>query len=1401
LQSNIWYSFVSPEETLLKQFLLEDFRDYFMEDSVGRVIIIIMTFILALITPPALAVNRALSLDGDGDYVEMEDSEALNSISSQMTMEAWIRPTAFPENWIHILYKGDKFAEWASNRSYCLQLNSSGSIHLSSAPSGEEQVFLNSPSGLIVLNTWYHIAGIIDARSGVMRIFLNGIEVASQSFWKSIHVSALPLQIGWSHEQSHASFAGQIDEVRIWNIARTPKEIRATMFKTLRGDEIGLIGYWRFEGEDEEVIDATKNQNHGKMFGDAKLVAMELPMNPEQMVISDTLLVQAWKQLEFKTGALKLAITAQRSPMVAGLTPLTVIIEISDSANQVLFRQKHAEGEMLLWSVPDDFEGDVRIMAHQTDSAGKKRTGETIVSTRHLQTGKPSTANFKRKEFWRNYKYIDGLVDNRVTCLLEAKDGSLWVGTWSRGLSRFDGQTWMTFNKENSSVGNAISALLQTQEGKIWAGSTDEGLSYYDGSAWMKLPESEGKSVSSLLQSKDGTLWLGTTWGKTEVLGLFHYDGQTWRHITTEDGLANNVIYCLLQTQEGTLWAGTYGGLSYYDGQRWRTITPEEGFPGEWIEALFQTRDGRLWVGTYGQGLFCYDGQKWQRITTDDGLANNNVTSITQTQDGILWVGTQGGLSYYNGQSWHTLIRDDGLAGNNVLSVVQTQDGTLWVGTREGLSRCDRKQWQIFTLGSQLADNYVGTLLRAQDDSIWIGVSGSEGGGLYRYHGQSCQRFTPEDGLADDDILSLSQTRDGAIWIGTNGSGLCRYDGKQWVTFTTKDGLASDDVGAVLQTQDEKLWVCNVSWPNGGLNCYDGQNWYRLAEARTTIRSLLETRDGALWVGTLLWYSGGLMRYTSGTTADGKEWQRFTTEDGLAANNISALLQTSADVLWVGTDNGLSRYEGPLDSLDALWDKSRWTTFTEKDGLIGRMIHSLFQTEDGKLWIGTEEGGLNIYDGKCFQCINTEDGLPGNAVRSIVQAEDNALWIGTTNGIARLVPNKTPPHSTIQRVIADDARIDNPKGKIQLSGPVKYLLIEYRGITFNTRRGGLKYFTQLVGVDDVWRKPTNDERVEYVNLKPGDYTFKMQAVDRYLNYSAIANLTFTVVPPFYMRTIFLVPTVSSGTILLVTLMLLAITFVKHRRRIHAYERLAVQELQDANRVQMSLMPEVALPIDGVEVAGKCVPANTVSGDFFDYLQSKSKNEIGLVVADVTGKAMKGAMNAVLADGVLRMAAKAQEQLSPASLMAELNDVLKMSMEWGMNITMVIGVIDAESKTLTLANAAHHAYPLLLRNGEVQTFKTGGLPLGMKAGVQYTEEQLPLQTGDMLVLMTDGIIEAQDGAENYYSDSGRLEETILRFTQDMSAEAMVEAILNDAMEFGGDKAQRDDDMTVVVAKIQ
>jgi len=283
---------------------------------------------------------------------------------------------------------------------------------------------------------------------------------------------------------------------------------------------------------------------------------------------------------------------------------------------------------------------------------------------------------------------------------------------------------------------------------------------------------------------------------------------------------------------------------------------------------------------------------------------------------------------------------------------------------------------------------------------------------------------------------------------------------------------------------------------------------------------------------------------------------------------------------------------------------------------------------------------------------------------------------------------------------------------------------------------------------------------------------------------------------------FLLPTVGLGTILLLVSIVSATAYFKHRRRIRAYERAAAKELQDARQMQMSLMPQTAPPIEGVEIAGRCVPANTVGGDFFDYLQSERQNEVGLVVADVTGKGLKGAMNAVMTDGILRAKAEEMAMFSPGLLMTKINGILKARTERLMNVTMIIGMIDAKTKTLTLANAGHHVLPIIFRGSNIQQLQVKGFfPLGVIEGTQYNEEKFQLQSGDVLILMTDGIIEAQDKENQLYSDSGRLEKTISQFASNLSAEEMVEAILNDAINFGGDKSTRDDDMTVVVAKVE
>ena len=267
---------------------------------------------------------------------------------------------------------------------------------------------------------------------------------------------------------------------------------------------------------------------------------------------------------------------------------------------------------------------------------------------------------------------------------------------------------------------------------------------------------------------------------------------------------------------------------------------------------------------------------------------------------------------------------------------------------------------------------------------------------------------------------------------------------------------------------------------------------------------------------------------------------------------------------------------------------------------------------------------VSRYDGKAFQTLTRDDGLTGGSVRDIFEDKDGNPWFGILSGLVRYCQ----PVVEIDRVIADRRYDIGRKHASPLTLPttVGLVVIEFHGRSFKTRSEAMVYRYRLNGYDTDW-KNTKNQRVEYQDLPRGNYTFEVLAVGRNLVYSEMpARVTLNVVPPFYLWASFLGPTVGSGAILLLISAISTVAFVKRRIQVRAYDRAAVAKL----RMQMSLMPEVAPQIDGIEIAGRCVPANTVNGDFFDYLESAHSNEIGLVVADVMGKAMKG----VMTDGIL-----------------------------------------------------------------------------------------------------------------------------------------------------------------------
>lgn len=228
--------------------------------------------------------SKALSLDGDGSYVEIVDSEMINDISEQVTISAWIKPTDFPNTCTTVLFKGNKRTPNLTHRQFALWLFDEGLAYFDASPDGIFIRWIASASESIQKNQWYHVAGTIDAKNDSIKLYLNGAEVSRSNFKgkNKLTKTTLPLRIGCSHEEEiseHASFAGLIDEVRIWNIVRTENQIRSDMNRQLKGDETGLVGYWKFDAATEgSVSDSSLNKNDGKLVGNAKLEPYSRPI-------------------------------------------------------------------------------------------------------------------------------------------------------------------------------------------------------------------------------------------------------------------------------------------------------------------------------------------------------------------------------------------------------------------------------------------------------------------------------------------------------------------------------------------------------------------------------------------------------------------------------------------------------------------------------------------------------------------------------------------------------------------------------------------------------------------------------------------------------------------------------------------------------------------------------------------------------------------------------------------------------------------------------------------------------------------------------------------------------------------------------------------------------------------
>jgi sigma-B regulation protein RsbU (phosphoserine phosphatase) len=238
-----------------------------------------------------------------------------------------------------------------------------------------------------------------------------------------------------------------------------------------------------------------------------------------------------------------------------------------------------------------------------------------------------------------------------------------------------------------------------------------------------------------------------------------------------------------------------------------------------------------------------------------------------------------------------------------------------------------------------------------------------------------------------------------------------------------------------------------------------------------------------------------------------------------------------------------------------------------------------------------------------------------------------------------------------------------------------------------------------------------------------------------------------------------------------------------------------KELAIAREIQASFLPKRAPEVPGFELAGATQPHDEVGGDYFDFIRV-SDTRLGIAIADVSGKGIPAAL--IMAGFRMSLLAEIRNEFTMRAVMRKVNSLLHESTERDKFVTLFFGMLDWKNSVLSFSNAGHNP-PLLLRgDGRVQYLLEGGVALGVLPDARYEERPLALQPGDVLLLYTDGVSEAESPTGEQFG-TRRLEQCLKRIAGG-TANEILKGVVDEVTAYAGEHGVSDD-LTLVVVKVK
>lgn len=682
---------------------------------------------------------------------------------------------------------------------------------------------------------------------------------------------------------------------------------------------------------------------------------------------------------------------------------------------------------------------------------------------------------------------------------------------------------------------NAVSDIYQDQKGFMWF-STNNGLARYDGDQ-MKVylqdsayASSSDRRVKRITEDKDFKyMWIYTASETFYCLDMttghlvdYLSEAKGWRaqerplHFTQSKLQENGLFY---------MWGPKNGGLivDYRDGnfkvehlsaKEMEAILPklqDVKMADKQLVQKWKVPNGRVLTDNKG-GKWIYNNTGILRKVVGDSLITLRLLpnetnyidyerfNIVEDNHGLVWISTYGkGLFVFNhdlNQGQHFVANEKGespIASNYLLCITADRRDGVWVSAEYGgvshLQVMDKGVVRIFPNGRENLDlsNVVRMVKKQRDGSVMVGT---RDGCLYHYSADMAQMLVKSH--FDSNIYSVVEMPQGRMWIGTRGKGIYAIPG---LDFKNKKVfcLKPDDRGRMwIGTFGEGL---SVAIPRG--EGYEVRTFFADSVGLNEVRCLAIDRKGMLWGGT----SGGLFCVDpTRFAADGKGLRVYK-----RGSEIHDMLVDRQGRLWltVPGEGLVCMQDGNFRILDA------------SQGLINNMVQSVVETEDGNLWVSTQQGVScwkakdNSFDNYLFSRV-----MMGNVYNenSAVCLDDGRVLLGGNYGLTIINPSRIS-HVKGQTSVVFTSHPYSDEMTLsyeERSPKINFSTLDYSDVN------NVKYTYWLEGYDSSWSVPSPTPWVNYQNLPFGSYRLHVKASYSDGIWGKESVLDISVEPPFYL---------------------------------------------------------------------------------------------------------------------------------------------------------------------------------------------------------------------------------------------------------------------------------------------